>query len=78
MPLSLYDSYQTEAGAWAGAAGLGAGGLGLLDQAVTRVAGGEKAIAAGQDCLVFLEVCHKFRTERMQRQTQEKRINNSE
>lgn len=39
----------------------------LLGQTVTRVARGEKASAAGQDCSVFLVVCQKFRTERRQR-----------
>ena len=61
--MSLHDSYQTEARAWAGAAGLGVGGL--LGQTVTRVAGGEEVI--GQDWVVFLEVCQQFRTVRMQR-----------
>lgn len=65
--MSLRDSYQAWVRAWAGAARLGAGGVGLLDQTVTWVAGGEKATAAGQDCVVILEVCHKFRTVRMQR-----------
>lgn len=46
MSLSLHDSLQTEAGAYAGAARLGAGRLGLLGQTVTRVAGGERATGA--------------------------------
>lgn len=53
-------------GPWEGAgAGLGAGGLGLLGQAVTRVTGGEKAAAAtGECCSVFLSACHDVRTAR--------------
>lgn len=67
VSLSLHDSFQTEAGARAGAARLGAGGLGLLGQTVTRVAGGEKATVPDQDSVVFLEVCQIFRTVRVQR-----------
>lgn len=55
-------------GPWGGAAMLGGGGLELVGQAVTRVARGEKATPARQDCLVILEVYHKFRTEMKQRQ----------
>lgn len=52
--------------------GLGAGERGLMGQTVTRVAGGEKATAAGQDRTVFLEVCQQFRTVRMQRDRRRK------
>lgn len=39
----------------------------MLGQTVTRVAGGEKGTAVGQDSVVFLEVGQNFRTVRMQK-----------
>lgn len=54
---------------------LGAGRLGLVDQAVTWVAGGEKAVATVQDWLMFLEDCQKFMTEKKQKRTEENRRN---
>lgn len=51
--------------------GLGAGWLGLVGQAVTKVKRGEKTTpAAGQNCFVFLKVSTQFRTERMQKHKQ--------
>lgn len=69
--MSLEDCFQTEVSAWAGPAPLGVGKMGVLGQTVTRVARGEEASAAGQDYVVFLEVCHKFMTERRQRNRRE-------
>lgn len=45
-----------------GAARLGAGGLGQLNKAVSRVTGGGKVTAARQDRVTLLEAGHKFKT----------------
>lgn len=72
MSLPPSDSYQTEAGVGAGAASLCTRKGVLVGQAVTWVTGGEEAVAAGHDCLVFQELCHMFTTENRQNHEKKK------